>query len=531
MLEKDKVALRDASPYNAAITREQFLFYEVRTTAKLVCEGLGNDEIVDRIVKENLFQYPTEKSVKKMALACLRRLNALEDSTLVQAIVTQPSDVSKQICLYAMMRQYRLVWEFMLTVVGSKYRLLDTSFGKIDLNGFFMRLQEQDDWVATWSDSTITKLKQVLQKILVENEYLDSTDADHLNPVLISPLLENAIRASGQELALPLRVVLHDVHDDGRAQQDQVVVVVLLQKARRGNAHDGKEHRVIVEEDVFLPAQKHLAGLQRLFREDVHHAELRRLPHPVADAGAGAVLPQQLAQRLQRERRRVGKAVVGVDDDRITVIDRDVVLGKERGQLRAHQHVVHRAARHVRRLHADDAVRAAHVLREGVHHRVRLEIAGDALLDDRGEAAVDPVRLQAVRPLLLGDELRRGVVERQERAVQRDQVDAHAAGQLSRQRPGAEHRAPAGGRAGREDLLRRRDIQQIQHVPAQRGGLRQKQDALRHADLLFGDPAAQNHAGQHRAKVRQQHKPSLPILCFRVYIVIISIFPRFVQQI
>ena len=54
MLEKDKVALRDASPYNAAITREQFLFYEVRTTAKLVCEGLGNDEIVDRIVKENL---------------------------------------------------------------------------------------------------------------------------------------------------------------------------------------------------------------------------------------------------------------------------------------------------------------------------------------------------------------------------------------------------------------------------------------------------------------------------------------------
>ena len=51
MLEKDKIALRDASPYNAAITREQFLFYEVRTTAKMVCEGLSNDEIVDRIVK------------------------------------------------------------------------------------------------------------------------------------------------------------------------------------------------------------------------------------------------------------------------------------------------------------------------------------------------------------------------------------------------------------------------------------------------------------------------------------------------
>ena len=203
MLEKDKVALRDASPYNAAITREQFLFYEMRTTAKLVCEGLSNGEVVDRIVSENLFQYPTEKSVRKMALACLRRLDCLEDNSLVQALATQPVDVSKQICLYAMMRQYRLVWDFMLTVIGEKYKKLDTSFGKMDLNVFFMRLQEQDDWVATWSDATVTKLKQVLRRLLVDNEHLDSANADHINPVLISPLLENAIREAGQEIALP----------------------------------------------------------------------------------------------------------------------------------------------------------------------------------------------------------------------------------------------------------------------------------------------------------------------------------------
>ena len=203
MLQRDKASLRKASPYNAALTREQFLLYEMRTTARLVCEGCGNKEVADRIVKENLFQYPTEKSVRKMALACLRRLECLGDQSLVQALVIQPSDVSKQICLYAMMRQYRIVWDFMLTVVGTKYRLLDTSFGKIDLNVFFMRLQEQDNWVATWSENTITKVKQVLAKTLVENEYLDSLASDHLNLVLISPLLENAIRTSGQEIVLP----------------------------------------------------------------------------------------------------------------------------------------------------------------------------------------------------------------------------------------------------------------------------------------------------------------------------------------
>lgn len=203
MISKNKAQLRKDSPYKAVITREQFLFYEMRTTAKLVSEGMKEDEVVERIIQDNLFQYPTEKSVKRMALACLRRLDALGNQSLIQAIASQPSGVSKQICLYAMMKQYKLIWDFMITVIGAKYRCLDFSFGRSELNAYLLRLQEQDDGVATWSDSTITKVKQVLVRILVENEYLDSTSADHLNPVLISPLLENAIRASGQEIALP----------------------------------------------------------------------------------------------------------------------------------------------------------------------------------------------------------------------------------------------------------------------------------------------------------------------------------------
>lgn len=201
-MANEKLMLKSTSPYNAAITREQFLFYEMRTTAKLVCDGLAKDEVVERIVKDNLFQYPTEKSVRKMALACLRRLDALGDESLTAALANQSSDVGKQICLYAMMKQYRLIWDFMITVIGSKYRLLDTSFGKIDLNTFFMRLQEQDDYVASWSDSTIKKLKQVLTKMLVDNEYIDSTKAERLNLVLINPILENAIRSENKTEAL-----------------------------------------------------------------------------------------------------------------------------------------------------------------------------------------------------------------------------------------------------------------------------------------------------------------------------------------
>lgn len=203
MPPKERRRLVNTSTYSAVITREQFLFHEVRTTAKLRADGLSDDKIIEKIVAENLFQYPTEKSVQRMAKTCIKRLDALADSDLVTAIATQPSDVSRQICLYAMMRQYRLVWDFMITVIGEKYQKLDTSFSRMDLNIFFMRLQEQNDCVASWSELTIKKLIQVLTKILVENGYLDSTKADHLNPVLISPVLENAIRNDGMSQALP----------------------------------------------------------------------------------------------------------------------------------------------------------------------------------------------------------------------------------------------------------------------------------------------------------------------------------------
>lgn len=42
-------------PYIASLTREPFLFYEMRSTAKLMVEGNSDDAIVKEIVEQNLF--------------------------------------------------------------------------------------------------------------------------------------------------------------------------------------------------------------------------------------------------------------------------------------------------------------------------------------------------------------------------------------------------------------------------------------------------------------------------------------------
>ncbi|MGO5282715.1 DUF1819 family protein [Catenibacterium mitsuokai] len=189
------------TPYRT-ITREQFLFHEMRIVARLIKEGKSDEQIIQEVTDNNLFQYPTERMIKNITQVCLKRFNKANSQELINIVANDSADAAKQACLFLMMNYYRLVWEFMITVIGEKYRTKDTSFTKMDLNSFFTRLQEQNDVVASWSDATIGKCKQVLKKTLVENEYLDNSRSEVLNPVLLDFRVKEVIENSDNKEAL-----------------------------------------------------------------------------------------------------------------------------------------------------------------------------------------------------------------------------------------------------------------------------------------------------------------------------------------
>ena len=190
------------SDYNGGLTREQFLFYEIRTVASLLTQGLSRKEILSTVLADNLFQFPTERMVSSILTTCFKRIDALDSETLIFELANAPADVAKQINLYAMMKYNRIVWDFMTTVIAEKYRTQEFEFSKKDLNLFFFQLQEQNDAIASWSESTINKIKQVLTKTLVECEYLDSPKATKLNMISIAPELEDELRANNDVAAL-----------------------------------------------------------------------------------------------------------------------------------------------------------------------------------------------------------------------------------------------------------------------------------------------------------------------------------------
>ena len=188
--------------YKGGLTREQFLFYEIRVAAKLINEGCSRKEATERIIQDNLFQFPTERMISSIAKTCFDRLDTLNSASLIENLAHANVEEARLVNLYAMMRTNKIVWDFMITVIGEKYRTQDLTFNQSDINLFMMRLQEQNDDVASWSDSTIGKIKQVLRKSLIEAGYLDSVKSTLLNPVLADYELIDGIKANSDFEAL-----------------------------------------------------------------------------------------------------------------------------------------------------------------------------------------------------------------------------------------------------------------------------------------------------------------------------------------
>ena len=84
-------------------------------------QGKSRDDILAEIFAENLFQFPTERMIKSIANTCFKRIVALDSDELVSYLADPSAEVAKQINLYAIMCENRIVYDFMTDVIGEKY--------------------------------------------------------------------------------------------------------------------------------------------------------------------------------------------------------------------------------------------------------------------------------------------------------------------------------------------------------------------------------------------------------------------------
>ena len=193
--------------YRGTITREQWLSREMRIVARLMLEdGFTDPAALATYVQErNAFQYPTERELKSIARACIRRIASVSEdhavtARLVELLAHGTADQLRQANLYAMMCDNRLVWEFMLNMVADKRRRLDTSLRAYEIATFIEGLRAQSEAVDSWGDATRNKIRQALTACIVECGIYDRR-AGTLAPLLIDFELAQVIRANGDARA------------------------------------------------------------------------------------------------------------------------------------------------------------------------------------------------------------------------------------------------------------------------------------------------------------------------------------------
>ena len=122
---------------------------------------------------------------------------------LVKSLAEGPAGEARQAALIAMMCQNTLMADFMVQVIGEKYRTLDMSLTRLDMNLFFLRLQQQQEDVAAWSEQTVTRIKGVIRRCLRETEYLSGMGSEVLLPVFLPEEFADALRSAGLRAFLP----------------------------------------------------------------------------------------------------------------------------------------------------------------------------------------------------------------------------------------------------------------------------------------------------------------------------------------
>lgn len=171
--------------YSAGLVSKSFWFLESKKTAKLMLDGLNRKEIVELVIKDNIYQVGSEYRSKRMANALYTRLNSLPE-LILEDLVKSDIATSKILVLISIIKTDRLFFEFMHEVFRNNIILGNFSLEDRDINVFFQEKKSQSDIVDKWVDTTIRRMKSEYIRMLNEAGLLkvDSNKREILIPLL-----------------------------------------------------------------------------------------------------------------------------------------------------------------------------------------------------------------------------------------------------------------------------------------------------------------------------------------------------------
>ena len=151
--------------YSAKLTGEPFLYNETKIIASYLLQGYEVNELRKKNIEENLIKHKTTSSVSRSSSPIFRRLKVMNKDMMTE-FVNSDIENSRHILLYAIMKTDRLVFDFVREVYRDKLLMKKEYIEKYDIDNWYEEKCILSKALKEKSDSTASKLKQVIMKIL-----------------------------------------------------------------------------------------------------------------------------------------------------------------------------------------------------------------------------------------------------------------------------------------------------------------------------------------------------------------------------
>jgi len=182
--------------YNGEIVAGSLLIRESRKIARLLLNNADSGEWHQAIVIENVLQKHRPDTAMRQARLIKNRLSLMTPK-LWEIVDKGSMDVAVQALLAASIKHSRLLGDFMDKTLRECWRTFTKNISIKDWKDFLETCAQVDPKVDKWTNSTRSKLKQVVFRILAESKYIACTKSLRLLPVSIIPdirkyLIENS---------------------------------------------------------------------------------------------------------------------------------------------------------------------------------------------------------------------------------------------------------------------------------------------------------------------------------------------------
>ncbi|GAB6190004.1 hypothetical protein JCM30566_17460 [Marinitoga arctica] len=183
------------------LSGDRSLLREVKIMIELLNQNFSMNEIKKKVFEENIFQYNSESSTKRVFTALKKRLNYL-DKELAQIFISAPYDTKRAINLYLIMKSNKLMFDFMFEVMREKYLYKIFKLNDFEINNFFEEKKIQIPEISNWSEKTLRRTKTEIKKILYDSGILKDKKSMEIQYILIDESFKKYIISKNEEVFL-----------------------------------------------------------------------------------------------------------------------------------------------------------------------------------------------------------------------------------------------------------------------------------------------------------------------------------------